>query len=156
MDRNYLLNKKERYPSREFSIKTGLDFVYRDWVLPKEGHLVMVDVIDRGGYEVYKEILALNPDIVLNITQEMIDGYKNDLLFGEFGRDIYYHVCYGLVSKFNLDDIQYFLESSYGDNRAHKAEYRKYKDKVEKLIGHSMGWATSYKTMDKVRELLNK
>jgi len=156
MNRNYFESKVHRFPSQEFGEKTGLHFLYKEWKLPKDESSMMVDVIDRGGFEVYKDILALNADISLDITDEMIEGYRNDTNYGELGSDIYFHVCYGFVSRFTLEDIQFFLNKSYGNQVKLNTEYRIYKDKLESDIGMTLSWATSYTTMERVRKELKK
>ncbi len=157
-DKAYQSKKMQRFPSETYGKAIGLHSIYKNWILPngETAETMILKVLDSP-YYIFKELLKLNPELEkLKISDEIKEHYLNNNQFGGIGKDIYYHVCYGLISKFTIQDIEHFLLKGTLDNNQVIENYnsrRKWYSILEKN-GASIGWAASIETLKEISDYL--
>lgn len=143
------LNRPQEFPSLEFAQQTGIDFVTTDWKLPKDVNEFadeLHDAFDTDNFDMlksmYAEVINLNPQL------------KNIKLktYGDL-----YGLIYGAISKFNYDDIKFFIEQ--GENRIRYNLNADTQDRraniMMKYKVNSLQWVLSPTTLQKLEEYDN-
>ncbi len=137
--------EKEDFPSKEFGIHTGLRWIYVDWILPMDAdaagqflrRYLSGQVSSSQVSYFYLKILELNPEL------KSIIGRKSKISK--------YHICMGVVSKFNLDDITFY---SMPFDRNIIISYNQSNMDVKRRIiakaGCDIGWVMSPTTRSRV------
>lgn len=154
----YHSEKIQKFPSESYGKAIGLDSIYKNWILPdgETAESIILKVIDDP-YKIYTELVNLNPELEdLDSSNELKEHYSNNFSFGELGRDIYYHLCYGVISKFSVRDINHFLKKGCYNNeflKKHLDSRRKWYN-VLKTNGVSIGWAASTETLKEISKYL--
>ena len=157
-DKNYHSNKIQKFPSEICGKTIGLDSIYKDWVLPdgETAESIILKVFD-GPFLVYQDLLKLNPELEgLIITEELKNKYLNDQSFYGIGKDIYYHICYGIISKFTLKDIKYFLIRSLLTNEEVKLIHKSREKWFKALNKVPIGWAACEETLIEISKYLGE
>lgn len=160
----WMFDRPQKYPSQILGEKIGLR-IWKEWKMPfgwDETHTYRIffsnyysarditdnmlreEVISRA-VEIAEEMTRLNPEIDY-------DYYNSDIA----------NTIHGMVSRFNLEDIDFFLSfakrDKYAGEEAEKdAEYRSMRSYVEKKLGDHIGWVPSPETLvaiyNKVKEI---
>jgi hypothetical protein len=159
-DKLYHSNRIQTFPSEKCGKTIGLNSIYKDWVLPdgETAESLILKLFD-GPYKIYQNLLKLNPELEeLKISDELKNYYLKDFSFGGIGKDIYYHVCYGVISKFTIKDIKYFLLRSCLNNNQVieiRNSRQKWCDVLEKH-NLSIGWAACEETLIEISKHLGE
>lgn len=136
---------KERYYSKEASKKLKLKWLYQDYnVSEKEFHTFIKKYSTvYGNYNwnpsmkdiesVYKKLVKDNPII------------KDIKITKKYKYDSYFNLWAGMISKFNIDDIKYFLKYPRFLNRPEKNILNQ--RKLEKHLNINFCWILSPKTI---------
>jgi hypothetical protein len=139
------MNRKQVFPSKEFGLKSGLDWVYVDWKIPGDCDELgrtfrrWLKNQDHGFItDLFETILMMNPEL------EALGKTKD--------KKVLYHFCYGVVSKFNIDDIKFF---SYNVEQGVISKYNSsthdLRDRIGKKVGMGhLGWCISPTTFDRI------
>jgi hypothetical protein len=141
------------YPSQSFSDKTGVK-LSQDWNIPGDDlkiqrELVRLNKINSDEswtiqpiQNFWRNFVSLNPQI----ENWIIDG-KGHL---EEARQKW-EIMFGMVSKYNEDDIRSFLSRKGSD--VSPADRRRIKN-IEKTVGCLMCWVPSKKTLRYIEDSL--
>ncbi len=93
--------EKQDFPSKEFGVATGLEWIYVDYKLPDNPDYLadkLIGLRDNKGYkqinDLYKTLISLNPEL-----NQLKKTRKGSIMFD---------ICYGVISKFNINDIEFF------------------------------------------------
>ena len=140
--------KRERYYSKEASKKLKLKWLYQDYkVNEKEFHAFIKKYsTPNGNYNwnpsikeiesIYEKLVKDNP-IVKEI--KIVKKYRYDL---------YFNLWAGMISKFNVDDIKYFLKYPRYLNKPEKNMINQCK--LEAQLNVDFQWILSPKTIYKL------
>ena len=150
-DKFYYSKQVQRFPSEECGKVIGLNSIYKNWFLPNgETAESLIQKVLDGPYAVYTDLVKLNLELIeLKISDELKNHYLNNMLFVGIGKDIYYHICYGVISKFTIKDIKYYLMRACLTN-IEVLEIRNSRKKwFDALKKHNftIGWASSDDTL---------
>lgn len=127
---------EERYPSREFYLKTNIEGLYTDWNIDLEIFIYRFLFYYNIRYSfisniIYKICIKKNP-ILLNIVCINSDRRAN--------------VLWGVLSKFNYDDIKFFVEN-FDNIIEYNMKNRILKDSLTKKYGIFPEWVLSPETL---------
>ncbi len=146
----------QRFPSKRFAEHVGLKNLHTEWNLPPKSTPNSIGIIcDRWclspeGSEVeheaevkmvtiYLKILELNPPIkVINASTV---------------RNVY-DIVMGIVSKFTIDDIKFFMNLSREELVTYNMSNRKRSESIESICGMHAGWVCNPETMIKIEKHL--
>ena len=146
-------NDPEVFPSEEFAKATGIKWVTEDWKLPmnmtsdEAGAFVKQHFKDLGVkakankaaeelMQFYHEMLGLNPAL------KGLDQPKEWL-------NIIDH-CDGVISKFIVDDINFFSSMSFPEKAHYNLGNRELKEKIAKVAGHGIYWVMSPASLKRI------
>ncbi len=136
-------NEEEHFPSEEFAIHTGMKWITVKWKLPvsvkKAGSILREYDIDEVS-DFYNKILKLNPSLKPLAGRKTIREK--------------YTISMGVLSRFNLDDIEFFCDRKINIVLCN-ASNRRSKSVIEKKAGISTQWVMSPRTLSRVFEELN-
>jgi hypothetical protein len=149
-------HEKETFPSEEFGKATGMDWIYVDWKIPGTPDEVaqklkdLFDDLEKKNkakkaadsvIELYKEFLKLNPEM-----QELEEPTSWLNL---------YDYMHGAISKFNIDDINFYANMDWDDRVKYNMSNRKLMDDIAKKAGvDGTGWVMSPTTVARVKKEL--
>lgn len=146
----YMSNKKQKFSSKDFGVKTNLHWIYKDWKLPMEENeaalhiMCLHDDMDIDGLKsFYNDLKRLNP---------VLGRLKTDNM------RIMYHICFGAISKYNYNDIKFFslnddtLESEV--IRIYNMRVREQKSKIVMMLNTDIQWVMSPPTLKRVNKEL--
>lgn len=151
----------EVYPSEEFGKHTGLDWVYNEWKMPfgilrdeigKKLRKWHSDVLNNNGTEA--EIKTYR-DNIIDIYNKIIRVNKDLRKIPVKNINDVYDVCMGVISKFNFDDIKFFVNFDHVLRIKHNIESRPIIKQIEKAAGHDMQWVPSLITTEKLLNHFN-
>lgn len=151
----------EVYPSEEFGKHTGLDWVYKDWKMPfgmlrdeigKKLRKWFSDVLNNNGTET--EIKTYR-DNIIDIYNKIIRVNKELKKIPVKSIGDVYDVCMGVISKFNFDDINFFVSFDNVSRIKHNIENRPIISQLEIAAGHDMQWVPSPFTTEKLLNHFN-
>ena len=141
------------YPSQIFSDKTGVK-LSQDWNIPGDDLKLQRELVLLNGInsdeswtiqpiqKFWRKFVPLNPQI----ENWIIDG-KEPLVEAKQKWDI----MFGMISKYNEDDIRSFLSRKGYD--VSPADRRRIKN-IEKTVGWRIGWVPSKKTLRYIEDNL--
>jgi hypothetical protein len=144
------IEKQQRYPSEEFDQKYRTHFS-KKWNLPKgidENKLgALVDNLIKNNtkksadifFNLFSQVILLNPELKeINI----FSGHDASTLI------------YGIASRFNLDDIKFFIEDwlpSFGSSLRGDVNYRNMRDRIATQYNLDLNWVPSPITLEKIK-----
>ena len=101
----------------------------------------------------YLNLLNLNPEISnIILTKELINGYQYERY------NIYYHICYGIISKYTVRDINYFLLKcllpSDEIRILRELEIQYIKKYIQVDFKYGIQWAACYDTLEEISKHL--
>lgn len=148
-------NQNVSFPSEEFSNATGIK-VYNDWNIP--GDRIALNHMIRE--------LNPNKQVVYPTKKQRINHLENlwrafaernpevkDLPRSENELLDKWNIMYGMVSKFNFDDIAQFI---YEPGTAKDSKFDERKKNIVSILGVRMNWVPSDKTLDYVESEMKK
>lgn len=149
-----------RYQAKEFSDSTGIK-VYQDWNIPGDDLEVQNELksIDSGVF--YKKPMVEDEDLIRE-TEALWKKFvaRNPFLTSwvERGSPMQetkqkWDIMFGMVSKFNEDDIRSFLKRGGMDV---SPEDRRRMKEIAKKTGKDLEWIPSLKTLDFIEKNLEK
>jgi hypothetical protein len=108
---NKIKSHEQVFPSELFGIRIGLHTIYKNWILPEgetaellANKLLKTIHHETIHYELYLKLLNLNPELSnIILIDELIHEYRYQ------PRNIYFHICFGVISKYTVRDINHFL-----------------------------------------------
>ena len=148
-------NHEETFPSEEFGIATGMDWIFKDWKMPGDpdeiGYYIekwsdelenkkTADKASDNLIGLYKTILELNPELK-GLGEPK--SWDNILDF-----------CRGPLSKFNLDDIKFYAELPWNDKVMYNRKNQPIMDEIHKITGTQVQWVMSPTTIERVKKEL--
>lgn len=144
------------FPSEDFGKDTGMDWIYKDWKLPvdanKAGEMIdkWSDDLDvkakakKAGEELiafYQYLIHANPEL------KDLGEPKSWLNILDF--------CYGVISKFIIDDIKFYANLDWPDKVKYNMGKKELMNKIEKKTKSSIGWVMSPTTIERVKKELD-
>ena len=142
-------------PSKRFSDKTGIR-VSNDWNIPGDDLKIQRELVYLNKISLeeswtihpirnfWLKFVSLNPQI-----ENWIIDKEGPL--GEVRQK--WDIMFGMVSKYNEDDIRSFLTRK---GRGVSAEDIKRKENIEKTVGYPISWVPSLKTLKYIEDNLPK
>ncbi len=138
---NYII-EKQKFPSHKFGNITGMDWIYSEYKLPDEENYLADTLLKwrdcsdyQKMYALYKKLITMNPEL-----ERLRKTRKGTIIFD---------ICYGVISRFNIDDIEFF-----SFNRKHMSSYNQIKRPLTKIISAKakcdIEWVMSPKTLSRV------
>lgn len=145
-------------PAVEFEKKTGLKHIAKQWVLPagdvmKEldiflRHVRFCDLENSTSQKFHKFLLPVWRDLKKH-NPELETLAVNEKNFKEIG-----YAVRGVISGFNLDDIDDFLHVGTYKDRMQDLAYKELYDHIKKTVA-TIEWVPSMKTLQKIEQQIN-
>ncbi len=155
---------EQEFPSEEFGIATGMDWIYTKWKLPVD-EKDDDKAADMFGYElgkIYDDIGTKSENVAIKklsefylklveLNPEMKKTVKTNLEFRYV-----FDICYGALSRFNLDDIIFFSSISRQEKLEYNAKNRNtIIPSIEAKADCSIGWVMCPETIKRVKKELD-
>ncbi len=157
------------FPSEEFGIATGMDWIYVKWKLPVDekdpdkaadffaAELMKLhnDMNWKNDLDTEKEKNAIKElskfySELIKLNPELNKKAKNGLTF-----DYAFDVCFGALSRFNLDDIMFYSNISIQEKLEYNRKNRETINSIEEKAESMIGWVMCPETIKRVKKELN-
>ena len=136
---------KQSFPSKEFGLKSGLDWIYVDWQIPGDCN-ELGNIFRRWLKNKDEDFIMDLFDLLVKMNPEL------EALGKPKDKMILYHLCYGVISKYNIEDIKFFSYNVELDVlSAYNKSMQDLKNRIGKKVGMGhLGWCISPHTFERI------
>jgi len=148
--------QSQTFPSKEFSLHTKIQGLYTDWIMPNGlTPDEAAEVVLRWNMAEPDTDEEKNAEIILQAFYNSLIT-ENPMLYRIEATTVgqVYDICMGAISKFTVEDIEFFALQSKPELIAFNRGNNKLKDKIEEKCGMFPQWILCPHNLQRVKTLL--
>ncbi len=163
-------SNNETFPSHEFFLHTGIDNIYKEWVITFDVNKFIKN--HRNSFNIQESLEKLDiPYFLIIIFLNIVFLQSKKAICEKTYRQIVsdnpelknikvvtyldkLNLVTGVISKFNYNDIKFFVEN-YNIIIEYNEKHRVFYDKVQEVCGAIPEWILSPSTIKDVKSYLN-